>query len=157
MKKYLTPLKKQFYTAVQNYGGIKQLAGEIIRFCFAGFINTFASYAVTVLCLRLGLRLLLANAMAFIISTACAFFLNHFFVFRTKINIFRGLIKSYCTYAFTGLGLNSVLLYIFADRLGISEYLAPLLTLFVTVPCNFLLNKLWAMKKSGKSGTHENR
>lgn len=157
MKKYLSRLKIQICAIIRNYGGIKQLAREIIRFCFAGFINTFVSYAVTVLCLRLGLKLLLANAMAFIISTACAFFLNHFFVFRTKINIFRGLIKSYCTYAFTGLGLNSLLLYILADKLGVSEYLAPLLTLFVTVPCNFLLNKLWAMKKADKGGKPENR
>lgn len=147
MNRLLSTIKERIAAAVSAHGGKRQLIREVIRFCFAGFINTFVSYAVTVLCLQLGLKLLYANAAAFVISTACAFFLNHFFVFRTKINILRGLIKSYCTYAFTGLGLNSVLLYLLADVLGVSEYLAPLIMLFVTVPCNFLLNKLWAMKK----------
>ncbi|MBE6787448.1 MAG: GtrA family protein [Ruminococcaceae bacterium] len=120
---------------------------QIIKFGLVGVINTLVSYLVTVLCLVLGIQLLICNAIAFIISTACAFFLNYFFVFKSRECWWRGLIKSYCSYAFTGIGLNSVLLYVLTNVLSVSEYLSPLLVLIITIPTNFLLNKFWAFKR----------
>ncbi len=120
---------------------------QIIKFGLVGIINTLVSYGVTVFCLFIGIELLICNAIAFIISTACAFFLNYLFVFKSHICWWKGLIKSYCSYAFTGIGLNSVLLYVLTDLFTVSEYLAPLLVLIVTIPTNFLLNKLWAFNK----------
>lgn len=124
-----------------------ELLFQIIKFGLVGVINTLVSYLVTVICLALGIYILISNAIAFIISTACAFFLNYLFVFKSKECWWRGLIKSYCSYAFTGIGLNSVLLYILTNVLSVSEYLSPLLVLIVTIPANFLLNKFWAFKK----------
>ncbi len=127
--------------------GQMQLLAQIIKFGCVGVINTMVSYVVTVFCVFLGLHLLVSNAVAFIISTACAFILNYLFVFSPRPCWWKGLIKSYCSYAFTGIGLNSALLYLLSTVLGVSEYLSPLLVLVVTIPCNFLLNKLWAFKK----------
>ena len=124
-----------------------ELLFQIIKFGLVGVINTLVSYVVTISCLALGIYILISNAIAFIVSTACAFFLNYFFVFKSKECWWRGLIKSYCSYAFTGIGLNSVLLYILTNVLAVSEYLSPLLVLIVTIPANFLLNKFWAFKK----------
>lgn len=124
-----------------------ELLAQIIRFGCVGVINTMVSYGVTVFCVFIGLHLLVSNAVAFIISTACAFILNYLFVFSPRPCWWKGLIKSYCSYAFTGIGLNSALLYLLSTVFGVSEYFSPLLVLVVTIPCNFLLNKLWAFKK----------
>jgi len=143
--KMLGFFKKHFFknmTAAQM-----QLFAQIIKFGCVGVINTAVSYCVTVFCVYIGLHLLVSNAVAFIISTACAFILNYLFVFSPRPVWYKGLIKSYCSYAFTGIGLNSVLLYLLSDVLNVSEYLSPLIVLVVTIPCNFLLNKLWAFKK----------
>ena len=124
-----------------------QLLSQMIKFGCVGVINTIVSYTVTVFCVFLGVPLLISNAIAFIISTANAFILNYLFVFLPRPVWYKGLIKSYCSYAFTGIGLNSVLLYLLSTVLGVSEYISPLIVLIVTIPTNFLLNKLWAFKK----------
>ena len=38
------------------------------------------------------------------------------------------------------------LLWFWIDACGVSEYVAPIINLLVTVPLNFLLNKFWAFK-----------
>ena len=57
------------------------------------------------------------------------------------------LIKTFIAYGSTGIVLASVLLYVWVDILHISEYVAPLINLVITIPLNFVLNKLWAFKK----------
>lgn len=143
--KCLSYVKKYIYKDMTD--GQMELLAQIIRFCFVGGVNTLVSYGVTVLCLFLGYHLLVSNAVAFVISTACAFILNYLFVFNPRPCWWKGIIKSYCSYALTGIGLNSLLLYLLSNIMGVSEYLSPLLVLFVTIPCNFLLNKLWTFKK----------
>lgn len=141
----LSRVRKRFFKNMTD--GQTELLAQIIKFGCVGVLNTLISYGTTVFCLFIGLHLLVSNAVAFIISTGCAFLLNYLFVFSPRPCWWKGLIKSYCSYAFTGIGLNSALLYLFSTVFGISEYLSPLLVLIVTIPCNFLLNKLWAFKK----------
>lgn len=143
--KLLYFIKKHIYKKMTD----KQieLFAQIIKFGCVGVINTLVSYCVTVFCVYLGIYILISNLIAFMISTACAFILNYLFVFSPRPCWWKGLIKSYMSYAFTGIGLNSALLYLLSDVLNVSDYLSPLLVLIVTIPCNFLLNKLWAFKK----------
>ena len=61
-------------------------------------------------------------------------------------NLYWSFIKTILAYASTGIVLNSVLLWLLIDQLYISEYLAPLLILMVTVPTNFIMNKYWSFK-----------
>jgi len=51
-------------------------------------------------------------------------------------------IKTLCSYAGTGLVLANVLLYIWVDLIHIHELIAPAINLVITVPLNFVLNKL---------------
>ncbi|MCC8168913.1 MAG: GtrA family protein [Oscillospiraceae bacterium] len=41
--------------------------------------------------------------------------------------------------------LKTILLYLLIDVIGISEVLAPII-MFIVVPINFTLNKLWVFK-----------
>jgi len=38
------------------------------------------------------------------------------------------------------------LLWLWTDVIGISKFLAPLISLLITVPVNFLMNKFWTFK-----------
>jgi len=61
--------------------------------------------------------------------------------------IIYSIIKTYMSYAFTGLILqNILLLFVFISILHISKYLAPLFGLLITIPLNFILNKQWAFR-----------
>lgn len=129
---------------------------QFIKFGIVGVSNTLLSYALNVAAilalspLKLSWDYYLANVIAFVISVAWSFFWNNKYVFKTregeKRNIPLALLKTYASYAFTGLLLANVLAYVWVDLLGISKFIAPLLTLVISVPVNFFLNKLWAFK-----------
>ena len=63
-----------------------------------------------------------------------------------KINLGKALLKTYMAYGFTGIILNNILSFIWIDKVGISKFIAPLINLIVSVPLNFIINKLWAFK-----------
>ena len=62
----------------------------------------------------------------------------------------RSLVKTYMSYAFSGLILTNILLFLWNNILSLPEFVGPILNLIITTPINFLLNKLWAFKANGK-------
>ena len=73
-----------------------------------------------------------------------------------KRNWFNALIKTYISYAFTGIILAAVLSWLWVDVLGINKFIAPLLNLVISVPVNFVLNKLWAFRSKGEKQEKQN-
>lgn len=132
---------------------------QLVRFCVVGVSNTFVSYAILMVSLlaikATGLNIkydyVLANGISFVLGVAWSFFWNNKYVFVVgegeKRSIFKALLRSYVSYSFTSLFLSSVLLIVWVQGLGISEFVAPFINLIVTVPINFLVNKFWAFKK----------
>lgn len=129
---------------------------QFIKFGIVGVSNTLLSYAINVAVLlilsplNISRDYFIANIISFIISVAWSFFWNNKYVFKQregeKRNIVSALLKTYVSYGVTGLVLANVLSFLWVDVLGISKYIAPLLNLVISVPVNFLLNKLWAFK-----------
>ena len=92
---------------------------------------------------------LLANVLGWIVSVFNSFIWNNKFVFQnkgSKQNIGYRLLKTYGAYGITLL-LSSALLVVQVEYLGVSEFIAPIINLFVTTPINFMLNKFWAFRK----------
>lgn len=130
---------------------------QFIKFGIVGLSNTLISYIVYLFFLWLFEQLylfdrfdyLIAQVMGFVISVIWSFFWNNKFVFiegNGKRNIFKSFIKTFISYASTGLVLSSILSFIWVELLFISKTLAPIANLLFTVPLNFLLNKMWAFK-----------
>ncbi|MGN9019087.1 GtrA family protein [Lachnospiraceae bacterium HCP1S3_C3] len=133
---------------------------QFIKFGIVGLSNTVISYAIYVIAL-LGFQraklfghidYLVAQVIAFILSVLWSFYWNRKFVFEAdneNVPILKALVKTYISYAFTGLFLNSVLSILWVDIIGMSKLIAPIINLIVSVPLNFILNKFWAFKKKG--------
>ena len=122
---------------------------QFVKFGIVGLSNTLISYVVYVAGVRFGMHYLLASILGFVISVLNSFYWNNTYVFgqgKEERNLLKTLLKTFMAYAFTGLVLANILLYIWVDILGISEYLGPLINLVVTVPLNFVINKLWAFR-----------
>ena len=122
---------------------------QFVKFGIVGLSNTLISYVVYVAGVRFGMHYLLASILGFVISVLNSFYWNNDYVFgqgKEERNLLKTLLKTFMAYAFTGLVLANILLYIWVDILGISEYLGPLINLVVTVPLNFVINKLWAFR-----------
>lgn len=131
---------------------------QFIKFGIVGVSNTVLSYVLYVIGLLSIRKLnlfpnidyLLAQVVAFLLSVLWSFYWNNKYVFQSeqevKTPIWKKLLKTYISYSFTGLFLNSVLLVLWVQILGISDLIAPIINLFISVPINFLLNKFWAFK-----------
>ena len=122
---------------------------QFVKFGIVGLSNTLISYVVYVAGVRFGMHYLLASILGFVISVLNSFYWTNKYVFgqgKEERNLLKTLLKTFMAYAFTGLVLANILLYIWVDILGISEYLGPLINLVVTVPLNFVINKLWAFR-----------
>lgn len=131
---------------------------QFIRFGIVGISNTIISYVLYVVGLMIfrnilmlkSVDYLLAQAVAFVLSVLWSFYWNNRLVFQKnegqERRIFRALIKTYISYSFTGLFLNSVLLMFWVQSLGISEFIAPAINLLISVPLNFIINKIWTFR-----------
>lgn len=129
---------------------MKKLFEQFIKFGLVGVSNTAISYVVYMLGIQLGMHYLLASIAGFIISIMNSFYWNNRYVFRKEEgeqrSLVKAFIKTFLAYAGTGLVLNNILLILQVSILRIPEWLAPLLNLIITIPLNFVLNKIWAFK-----------
>lgn len=131
---------------------------QFVKFGIVGLSNTVISYVIYAGSLiafrKMGVlqnvNYLVAQSIAFVLSVLWSFYWNNRFVFAITEgehrSIWKALLKTYISYSFTGLFLNSVLLILWIQIIGISEFLAPMFNLLISVPLNYLINKLWAFK-----------
>ena len=132
---------------------------QFIKFGIVGLSNPVISYVIYVGVLLLfqknkmipTIDYLVAQVIAFILSVLWSFYWNNKYVFQKKDdeerNLLQSLIKTYISYAFTGLFLNSILSLLWVEIVHIPKMVAPIINLLVSVPINFLMNKFWAFRK----------
>ena len=103
------------------------LLAQFIKFGLVGVSNTAVSMAVYYI-----------------------FFWNDKFVFTGNANDWRSKLKrlgkTYVSYGGTSI-LSNVLLWIEVTFFSVSKTIAPIVNLLVTIPLNFIINKLWTFKE----------
>ena len=137
---------------------MKKTVVQFLKFGLVGASNTLIGYLIYAASLKV-LRLLnlwpsidiyVSQFIMFILSVAWSFYWNNRFVFKkeeeTERNIGKALMKTYVSYAFTSLILSELLLMLWVNILSINDYVAPILSLIITVPLNFVIQKFWAFK-----------
>lgn len=131
-----------------NLDNYKQTFIQFMKFGIVGLSNTVISLLVYYIFVYLGVNYIIANALGFCVSVINAFYWNNKYVFddKTETNVKKAFFKVFISYG-GSFCISTVLIFIMVDILHISEFLAPLLRLIVTVPINFTMNKLWAFRK----------
>lgn len=131
---------------------------QFVRFGIVGASNTLISYLtyallVWSLSLVTQAEIQAANLVSFVVSVANAYIWNTRWVFRKEVagqeNMRRrsSMVKFFVSYGGTYL-LSVVLLYLWTSVLDVNRYVAPVLTLAVTVPTNFVINKFWTFRSA---------
>lgn len=131
---------------------------QFVKFGLVGVSNTVISYVIYVVSLLLFQKnnllpksdYLVSQVIAFILSVLWSFYWNRKYVFdadNENVPWVQALIKTYISYAFTGLFLNTILSIFWVQVVGLSKMIAPIINLLVSVPLNFIMNKFWAFKK----------
>ena len=138
-------------------------AVQFIKFGMVGVSNTLLSY-----CTYAGTvwifqhkdifpkkGYLIAKLGAFFISATWSYCLNSYFTFRdTRKKTIKewiyGLLKTFASYSFTGLGCSTLILMLLVGELHLSPYLAQVINLMIGIPLNFTLNKLWVFRNASR-------
>lgn len=121
---------------------------QLIKFALVGCSNTIISLAVYYIMHGiLGAHYLAAYTLGFLVSVCNAFYWNNKYVFRDKqeASLIKAFIKLVASYG-TSFLLSLVLMGFMVELLRIPSLIAPVLKLAVTIPLNFVLNKLWVFK-----------
>lgn len=130
---------------------------QFIRFGIVGFSNTIIYYLVysgILLLFRkvdlfIEIDYIISQIAGFFVSVTWSYILNKRFVFLSKDNSdkwYKELTRAFISYGVTGLVVNTIIIILCVRIFNISEFIAPLIGLFVTVPTNFTLNKYWTFK-----------
>lgn len=131
---------------------------QFVKFGIVGLSNTVIAYALYVMSLSVLRRFgmlsdvdyIVASVIGFILSVLWSFYWNNKMVFQLKDgqkrSVWKALLKTYISYSFSGLFLNNILLVMWVQICHISELIAPIINLLVSVPINFAINKFWAFK-----------
>lgn len=119
---------------------------QFIKFGLVGISNTLISLVTYYFLFFLGVNYLIANATGFVVSVLNSYYWNNKYVFcKTKNGHLIPLIKTFMSYGFTFI-LSTGLLFVMVQYAKISEIIAPIATLIITIPINFFMNKFWAFK-----------
>ena len=119
---------------------------QFIKFGVVGCINTATSLLIYYVLLFFNVQYLLASISGYIFSSVVGFILNKFWVFQAKgTKTLQETIRYYIIYG-CALLMNLAIMYLQVDILLISDKIAPLITLCVTVPFNFIMSRVWVFK-----------
>lgn len=136
---------------------------QFIKFGMVGVSNTALSYVTEILCYYLllvntqteGVKVFVTSLLSFVVGTINSYYWNSRRVFasdekKTLGQHLRTCLKTTVCYALTGLLLAPWAKAQLVAR-DVPFWLATLMVLVITIPLNFLMNKLWAFREVPKN------
>ena len=113
---------------------------QFIKFGLVGVSNTIVSGVIYFLLNTVILPgvWIVASVVSWVISVLWAYFMQNIFVFKEDKNKehrvwWKTLIKTYMTYAFTGLILNNILLFLWVNVIDIAQYSGAIISFFARI------------------------
>lgn len=119
---------------------------QFIKFGIVGCINTFSSWLFYYPLIFLNVDYKIATTIAYILSSIIGYLLNNGWVFKKSTYDSKSILKYYIVYGSSYI-INIGCMYLWVDILNITPLLAPIITLCVTVPYNFIFSKLWVFSQ----------
>ena len=123
---------------------------QFIKFGLVGVSNTLVAWAFYYFFLWIDEDLyMVGSIVGGIVSIANAFYWNDKYVFKNNNNDWKSKLKrlgkTYISYGGTSL-FGMILLWVEVNYFGISKVFAPPITLLITIPLNFCINKFWTFR-----------
>lgn len=129
---------------------------QFIKFGLVGVLNTVISQGLTygiiffvknlMVGTNDGIIVFLSSLVGFIVSVLNSYYWNNKYVFKkTSRGTWVPLLKTYICYGTTWV-LSFLSTFLFANIFSISVLWVPILSMVITIPLNFIINKYWAFK-----------
>ena len=124
---------------------------ELVAYLFAGVATTVVNYVVYFIATRmLGLGVMAGTWTAWVVAVAFAYVVNKVFVFHTHCGSATALVKEAAGFAamrLASLGMETVIMYVTVEMLGLNDLVMKLLTNFLVIILNYVFSKLFIFKK----------
>jgi putative flippase GtrA len=122
---------------------------QFVKFGMVGLANTAITIIVYDIFVAIGVHYQVSYFIGYMAGIVNAFYWNNKYVFKEQEGEERSIIKAFikCVMSYAGgYACSTALLFLWVSILGLPKYLSPLISLVVTIPLNFVLNKMWAFK-----------
>lgn len=121
---------------------------NLILYGLIGSFTSFLDFCVfTVLANYLGMYYLLANCLSVLVGITTSFLLNRAYNFKVKDH-YKKRFAVFLSVGVCGLILSNIILYVGIDIMQMNEMLVKLVSIFLVVGIQFLLNKFVTFRYS---------
>ena len=146
-KKYMSAFTWAFHKCLNIALALFNKFQQFIKFGIVGISNVVICLLVYYVGIYFGLHYNLAYAIGFVVSVINAFYWNNKYVFKNKqeTNTKKAFVKVFMSYGASFL-LSIAIMSFLVEIIGVPSFIAPILKMIVTIPINFVLNKVWAFK-----------
>ena len=121
---------------------MKNLIKQLFKFGIVGAIAFVIDYAIFALLTFIGLHYLIAGVISFIVSVTFNYIASIKWVFDAKKQTKKEFIL-FVVLSAIGLGINSLIMYIGVDKMGIHELLMKLVATGIVMVYNFITRKIF--------------
>ena len=129
----------------------KILAIEFIRYLIGGGSVTLLNFFLYVILLYFGVVYHLANLISIVVAKIYGYFINKFFVYKSKRNNILQTAKESFKYAIsraiTGV-LDYVLVILFVETFNFNKIAVKIFVMIIVIVLNYTLGKFWVFKKN---------
>lgn len=139
---------KRFLVEIMHARIDRKTLWQFIKFGLVGCSNSAVTLIVYYICIwLLGADFyLVGQTVGYIAAVINSFFWNSRYVFNdSRVNKTNAFMKM-CLCNVVVYAMQMVLLYWFVDMMSVSEKIAPVVVILVTLPVNFILNKVFAFR-----------
>lgn len=113
------------------------LVGKGGRFLFVGVLNTIFGYGIYALFIYIGIQYILANTLSYILGILHSYIWNKYFTFKQTHRNLLEFIRFVSVYLLS-YASSCLLLWLFVGKMGMSAYIAGVLSLFITTVISYV-------------------
>lgn len=120
---------------------------RFIKFGLVGVLNTAINWIIFILLNSLGVYYIISNIISYSLSTLNSYIWNSKWVFKYNGDNIKETTFKFIILNIIGLILNTCILYILVDILGLSKIIGLIITTGIVMILNYFINKLWVFSR----------
>lgn len=120
---------------------------RFIKFGLVGVLNTAINWIIFILLNSLGAYYIISNIISYSLSTLNSYIWNSKWVFKYNGDNIKETTFKFSILNIIGLILNTCILYVLVDILGLSKIIGLIITTGIVMILNYFINKLWVFSR----------